>query len=146
MSRPELWFVDATILSALIDYEPTSDDALRCLRFVESSWITSEISVALCLANLERRGLPLSQQWACMTRLLLVLRHGVGLRPLPIGTSLMPTGNGIGRLAPPVALQLQTALHWRCRTLVSNDRALVEASRQAGLVAYSLMSTSRGKG
>jgi len=138
MSRPELCFVDATILSALIAPEPASDRVLRWLRHVESSWITSEISVALCLTNLERRGLSLTQQRACMTRLLLVLRHGVGLRPLPIQALGRPTGKGSVQLAPPLALQLRTALHWRCRTLISNDQSLVEASCHAGLTAFSL--------
>ena len=136
MIRPELSFVDATILTALITPEPASDRALRALRYGACSWITSEISVAHCLSTLEGRGLALEGQQACLDRLLLVLRHGIGLRPLPL-QALRPQHP---QPLPPLALlQLQTALHWRCSSLISNDPALVEAAKRAGLGAFSLM-------
>ena len=106
MNRPELSFVDATILTALVTPEPASDRVLRTLRYGACSWITSEISVAVCLANLERRGLALHRQQACLDSLLLVLRHGIGLRPLPL-QALRPQHP---QPLPPLALlQLQTA-------------------------------------
>lgn len=139
MNRPELSFVDATILTALVTPEPASDRVLRTLRYGACSWITSEISVAVCLANLERRGLALHRQQACLDSLLLVLRHGIGLRPLPL-QALRPQHP---LPLPPLALlQLQTALHWRCSSLISNDPALVEAASRAGLGAFSLMNAA----
>lgn len=138
MSRPELCFVDATILSALITPGPASDQALRWLSAELGSWITSELSVALCLANLAGQGLSLSQQHVGMKRLLLVLRHGVGLRPLPVPLWQAPSGPGGGPLAPLQLLQLQAALHGRCGWLMSNDPAMVEAARLAGLPAFGL--------
>lgn len=138
MSRPELCFVDATILGALITPGPTSNQALRWLRAGEDSWITSEISMALCLANLTAQGISLTQQQACMDRLLLLLRHGVGLRPLPIQALGPPTDPQADRLPPLQLLQLQAALHGRCGCLMSNDSALVTASRRAGLPAFGL--------
>ena len=139
MNRPELSFVDATILTALVTPEPASDRVLRTLRYGACSWITSEISVAVCLANLERRGLALHRQQSCLDSLLLVLRHGIGLRPLPL-QALRPQHP---QPLPPLALlQLQTALHWRCSSLISNDPALVEAASRAGLGAFSLMNAA----
>jgi predicted nucleic acid-binding protein len=143
MSRPALCFVDATILSALIAPAPSSDRALRCLLHVQDSWITSEISVALCLSGLQRRGLRLQHQQACLDALVLLLRHGVGMRPLPLQALQLkapPSRVNVRPrpLAPLQALQLHTALHWRCRALISNDRALVAAARASGLVSYSL--------
>ena len=138
MSRPELCFVDATILGALITPGSTSDKALRWLRAGQDSWITSEISMALCLANLTAQGISPTEQQACMDRLLLVLRHGIGLRPLPIQSLGPPQGLQAHRLPPLQLLQLQAALHGRCGCLMSNDSALVTASRRAGLPAFGL--------
>jgi len=140
MTRPHLWFVDATILSALITPEPASEQLLRWLSYGYCNWITSEISVSLTLATLERRGLSLQQQQACLERLLLVLHHGIGLRPLPL-QALQPERlfrPQRHQLSPLLALQLHTALHWRCATVVSEEPALVACARQEGLHAMSL--------
>jgi len=143
MSRPALCFVDATILSALIEPDPSSDRALRWLRHLPNSWITSELSVALCLSRLERRGLSLQHQQACLQALELLLRHGVGIRPLSLQSLELRKSPGRRSarsrpLTPLQALQLHTALHWRCGALISNEPRLVAAAQRSGLVAYSL--------
>ena len=137
MTRPRLCFVDATILSALIEPDPSSDRALRWFLHVPNSWITSELSVALCLSRLERRGLNLRHQQACLHALLLLLRHGVGIRDLSLQEPQQQPAHA-QTLTPLQALQLHTALHWRCGALISNESQLVTAAQRSGLVAYSL--------
>ena len=56
MTRPRIWFLDDTILSALITPAPASVQLLRWLSLGYCNWITNEISVSPTLATLERRG------------------------------------------------------------------------------------------
>lgn len=142
MSRPDLTYVDSTILTALISAGATGDAVRRWFRHTHSAWVSSEIALTRTILHLSHKQAQPGPLDAL--GLLHALHAGVAIRPLPAG--LLSHGS-IGasrpaRAAPKLALadalELETARLWHCHYLISHSEPLRQAAQSWGLISLGI--------